>query len=271
MQQRIWCTVFFLLYVTSSWAWKWTEDFQKGFYWNSLPLNFVIVESDTTRRNQLLSAMQEAERTWENEVGRDVWNFSAVAAGGSGNIIRWSQNFTAETGLSASSILAVTIRYASGPYMVRSEIIINGNHLINSYPTYLQTVLIHELAHTIGLDHSEYSDAVMAASLSLGYQGLHFDDREGINAVVDETLRRQAIGYVSPLSSSSNDKSSNTFMACGTVQNVKKQSHPSPLVSFLGQIFLGGLITQLLRLLRLFTEKRRVWRKKVALYNSSFG
>lgn len=49
----------------------------------------------------------------------------------------------------------------------------------------IYTVLLHESGHVAGLDHSEYSNAVMYKSVEAGTEkrNLHFDDRDGINAI----------------------------------------------------------------------------------------
>lgn len=205
------------LSVTSAQAWNATQDFNQGFYWASLPVSMKVIDTDSNRLNLIKRLTDESVQIWQNVVVGQLWTMSAqqVASAG-GNIIRWSNNFSAETGLDASSILAVTIRYTGGPYIARSEIIVNGNNIINQSEANLKTVLLHELGHTLGLDHSEYGNAVMAANLVLGYSGLHSDDRQGISAIVGETQRRQAIGYVSPLSQSEDTQSSSP-LNCGTV------------------------------------------------------
>jgi hypothetical protein len=200
---------------TQALAWKATTDFEQGFYWSALPVDLTVVDADSGKLQYLNQLVTRAASTWEAVVPRDLWGIGAAASGGR-NIVRWSNNFARETGLDEGSVLAVTIRYSNGPYITRTEIIINGNNAINSYQQNLQTVLIHEMGHTLGLDHSEYSNAVMAASLIFNYQGLHWDDEQGMNAVVNETLRRQAIGYVSPLAKSQETESASP-LSCGTV------------------------------------------------------
>lgn len=205
------------LALTNAQAWNATQDFNQGFYWSALPVNMKVIDSDSNRLNLIKRLTDESVQIWQNVIVGQLWNMSAqqVASAG-GNIIRWSNNFSAETGLDANSILAVTIRYTGGPYIARAEIIVNGNNIINQSESNLKTVLLHELGHTLGLDHSEYSNAVMAANLVLGFNGLHSDDRQGISAVVGETQRRQAIGYISPLSQSEDTQSASP-LNCGTV------------------------------------------------------
>jgi hypothetical protein len=203
-------------------AYRLTEDFNNGFYWASLPVQFMVMDTNPTRLQLIKQLTVEAVSEWENALEdaliNQLWNVSSQQGSPSSNrnIIRWSTRFGAETGLSESTTLAVAIRYTSGPYVARAEIIINGNHPINSFPEQLKTVLVHELGHTLGLDHSDVRDAVMAPSLVLDYQGLHWDDEEGMTYTVTETKRRQAIGYISPLAAKS-EESSGSALSCGTV------------------------------------------------------
>jgi hypothetical protein len=76
----------------------------------------------------------------------------------------------------------------------------------------LYRTILHELGHTIGLDHTN-EQGVMSAYLS-NYSTLQYDDIEGFNYLVDETLRRQSIGYTSPFSA---QQSSNSLIGnCGS-------------------------------------------------------
>lgn len=210
--------MFMILTWTQAKAYRLTEDFSNGFYWASLPVQFMVMDTDPTRLQLIKQLANEAVAEWEDSLIDQLWNVSSQQGSPSSNrnIIRWSTKFGAETGLSESTTLAVAIRYTSGPYVARAEIIINGNHPINSFPTQLKTVLVHELGHTLGLDHSEVGDAVMAPSLQVNYQGLHWDDEQGMSVTVAETKRRQAIGYVSPLAAKS-EETSGSALSCGTV------------------------------------------------------
>lgn len=201
----------------SSWAFRYTKDFSDGFYWSSLPIQFIVMDTDSQRMNMIASIAQDAVSDWQEALLDNLWNVSSQQGSpvSNRNIIRWSTNFGQETGMSESSTLAVAVRYTGGPYIARGEIIINGKHPINSFSNQLKTVLVHELGHTLGLDHSDVNEAVMAPSLDLHYDGLHYDDIQGMSNTVMETKRRQAIGYVSPLSR--NETTQSSAMNCGTI------------------------------------------------------
>lgn len=197
-------------------AYRETIDFQQGFYWSRFPVSMIVADANATRLQQIKGLVDQAAGEWESGL-ENLWNITGVQSSASGNVIRWSNNFGNETGLDENSVLAVTIRYSQGPYIVKGEIIINGNNRLNGSDSNLHTVIVHEMGHTLGLDHSEYNNAVMAANLIFNYQGLHWDDQAGMAAIVGETKRRQAIGFVSPLSSAEEEESSSALGSCGTV------------------------------------------------------
>jgi hypothetical protein len=80
----------------------------------------------------------------------------------------------------------------------------------------------------------------MAANLS-SLSSLQPDDIAGINALVDETMRRESIGYISPYSRSSSQK--NTLLpTCGTVEDISNDKGPSNgAANFFGSLLLGLL------------------------------
>jgi hypothetical protein len=201
----------------SAFAYNLTQDFRDGFYWSSLPVNFLVMDTDPNRLQLISDIAQEAVAEWEDVIVQNLWNVDSRQGSpvSNTNIIRWSTNFASETGLNASTTLAVAIRYSRGPYIARAEIVLNGNHVTNSDPEDLKGVLVHELGHILGLDHSDTWGAVMYATFNT-YRGLHWDDVSGMNYTVGETKRRQAIGYVSPLSRNETS-SEGSPLSCGTV------------------------------------------------------
>ncbi len=202
-----------------AWGYNLTQDFVNGFYWASLPIKIVISEKDPTRKQLLTELADGAIKEWQQETGLSLWTLNS---GASSNVIRWSTDFARETDMDPTSVLAVAIRYTNGPYFAKSEIIINGGH--DSFNTpfatinkmNLGTTLVHELGHTMGLDHSENMMAVMAPTLQYPYNGLQSDDIYGMGDAYSQTEERQRTRYVSPLAYSEETESSQP-LSCGTV------------------------------------------------------
>ena len=210
--------IFIFCITIPAYAYNLTQDFTNGFYWASLPVKFIIKESDPARKELLTKLTEAAIKQWEEETGLAIWE---LALEGTGNIIRWSSNFGAETRMDPASVLAVAIRYTDGPYFAKSEIIINGTHsAFNSMfdstnNMNIGTTLVHELGHTMGIDHSEVSEAVMAPTLQYPYTGLHTDDLDGMTDAFAQTEKRQTTRYVSPLAYSEETKSTQA-LNCGS-------------------------------------------------------
>lgn len=176
------------------------------------------MDANPQNLSQLEGLVNQAVFQWEGAVGREIWRLSSSTNSTSGNIIRWSNDFANETGFNPQTTLAVTTRYRVGTFFERFEIIINGQNAalrFNSGNLLFQTIL-HEMGHVIGLDHSEFSDAVMFASVQ-GVNSLSGDDVDGANAVVDENLNRQATGFVSELARGEERSGAKAPLACGTV------------------------------------------------------
>jgi Matrixin len=241
-----WILLFFI--TTSAWGYQLTQDFKNGFYWASLPVRFIVVEKDPNRKAILDELSSAAINQWENQTGLSLWDLSST---GTSNIIRWSTNFAAETRMDPQSVLAVAIRYTNGPYFAKSEIVINGSH--NAFNTPYEninkmnigTTLVHELGHTIGLDHSENMLAVMAPSLQYPYNGLHSDDLNGMSDAHAQTEYRQLTRYVSPLAYTKLENS-NQPLSCGTTATSSSQLNLQGLFS-LGLGLLIGLIRKVMK------------------------
>lgn len=178
-------------------AYKFTRDFQNGFYWQYLPLEISVQEEDKNEREKLEDLTIRAIRDWEGNTGLSIWDFRNDGA--TTNIIRWSKNFTKETNMDASSVLAVAIRYTDGPYFAKTEIVINNSHPLNQNLSYLFTTIKHELGHTMGLDHSDVRASIMWPELQEYGAGIDRDDVQGMTAAYDIILDRQLTKYVSPL------------------------------------------------------------------------
>jgi hypothetical protein len=224
-----------LLVSCPSWGYRLTADFLDGFYWATLPIGITVVESDPVRKAMLEELSQAAISEWESKTNLSLWDYSG---GGTKNIIRWSSNFAAETRMDARTVLAVAIRYTNGPYFARTEIVINGNHTLNSNEDHLRTTITHELGHTMGLEHSEVSEAIMAPTLQPWYAGLHEDDIEGMQNAESITSKRQVERYVSPLAFN-NQESTSKGIACGTVAPVSSGVSMNDLLSLAGGLLIS--------------------------------
>lgn len=234
-----------LLITTPAWGYKLTSDFVNGFYWQKLPISITVVESDPTLKSKLEYLSRMAVQDWESSTGLSLWD---TTNSGTANVIRWSKNFAAETNMDPASVLAVAIRYTNGPYFAKTEIIINGNHIYNQQNNYLLTTITHELGHTMGLDHSNEMDAIMAPSLQLNSNGVKRDDVNGMDEAIAQTLHRQETGYVSPLAYSSEEKESSP-LSCGTV-GIATQASPVSGILSLGAGILIGFVRRIRKWLK---------------------
>lgn len=194
--------IFMLFFTSSALSYEFTEDFSRGFYWASLPVQIKVQESDYSEKQRLEGFLELSFDTWEDSTSKEIWEVDY--SNSTQNVIRWTENLYQETGYPESSTLAVTIRYNSGTYISRVEILLNKNFpgLDENVGNRLYQTVLHEVGHTVGLGHTN-EGAIMNPIIG-SYNMLYNDDIQGMIAVIDKTEERQSTGYVSPEASTVN-------------------------------------------------------------------
>lgn len=190
--------LFLLLYSNYSLAYRFTEDFISGSFWQSLPVHMNVYALESSKIDIFQNILNSTEEEWESATGSDMWSFGNVILGNGddGNFIKWSSNFSEETGYDAASTLGVTIRYSQGMYFEKVIIIFNANlaYLYQNFNNALKKTMLHELGHTLGLGHSDDASAIMYYQISTT-QSLQPDDQDGMLDILDQTYSRQVTGY----------------------------------------------------------------------------
>lgn len=223
----------FIFYSADGSAFSLTNDFQDGFYWKEFPINLSVVDDpsyDYQKIADLEWALAQAIEQWsEKTYGIEFWRLDVPidVSEQTKNFVKWDRNFEANSGLIGSQYLAVTIRRALIPFIARVEILMNP-HYIDLDRDEIVKILVHELGHTIGLDHSVDANSIMSASIRLGpysNQSITVDDVAGLNYIYTEMGSRQAGSSNDPayleLQSSRDQNSSKEFVpSCGTIKDI---------------------------------------------------
>lgn len=193
-KSRMMILVFFTVTLFKVHAFSFTSDFNQGSFWPSFPLEIVNIKksSDQVVNEVFFELLKRAEQEWEDSIGIDIWNFKQHETNTQiSNYIVWSDNFYEDTGFDATSTLAVTSRYTENGVLVAMAIVLNGeiDYLKANRTGTLYKTILHELGHTIGLDHSD-EEAIMQASLG-EVTNLQLDDVAGGVEVINITQDRQ--------------------------------------------------------------------------------
>ncbi len=191
-------------------GYEFSPDIMQGMYWQSFPIKMQVVVP-TDDGGLLLNLVRECEREWERDLGVDIWDIREATANDQ-NTIFWEDNFGVATGYNPAQTLALTVRHQQGGFFTKVQIILNGSLSIlkQNWSNLLKKTLLHEMGHTIGLDHST-EPAIMQAYIGT-YGQLEDDDIQGGNAVIDKQRHYQAIGYISPLAAEDQQ-----MISCGTI------------------------------------------------------
>lgn len=218
-------------------SYEFTTDFNTGFFWENLPLDFHISEFNEDKKEILKEIVSSAASVWERGVGEDIWEFEKEISGR--NIIRWAVDFEKETGFDPESTLAVTIRHNIAPYWAKAEIILNPNKqflLLNTES--LHYILMHELGHTMGLGHTDDENSVMKASFAGEILDLSSDDISGMMDALGVMQERRANPT---LLASTSEEESKDGLSCGTV-DLSGGSGPKGPLQFLISLLMGALM-----------------------------
>ncbi|MEZ0393176.1 MAG: matrixin family metalloprotease [Pseudobdellovibrionaceae bacterium] len=126
---------------------------------------------------QMLPALQAAIDHWQSVIGRPVFRIAQTGYQSSGprqdgvNVIYWMQNWEAEK----ATEQARTSVYWVGDQIREADVRLNNKNFNfylgqsgSSKDVHMESLLVHELGHVLGLKHKDDSQSVMGTYLSGG-------------------------------------------------------------------------------------------------------
>jgi len=171
-----------------------TANYQiQGSKWNTCDLTYFIsnFSSDFPMQNQI-DGIQFAFDLWSDAVGL---SFSRQMTSSNADIIIDFANISHNCPSSPFSSGVIAHAFFPPPTngAIAGDIHFNdegfdfADDLNNNTDIDFISVAIHEIGHSLGLGHSEYNNAVMYESYTVGnhIRNLHFDDIAGIKAIYE--------------------------------------------------------------------------------------
>ncbi|MFW5887226.1 MAG: matrixin family metalloprotease [Bacteriovoracia bacterium] len=229
-----------LLPISGAHSYEFTNDFNNGKFWPSFPITLKVLAANEQEKQFTQNALVDAIDEWETAVGgvvKDIWQLDEKSI----NVVRWSDNFSYETGYDNLSTLGVAVRHSEGPFYVKTEIVLNAsNAQLKSNPELLYKVILHELGHVIGLGHSHNSWSIMYDSV--GHQdALSEDDIYGAIEVLELNVQRSK---ETPYRAAQLKQTAPQMVGCGTLAITSDGSDDPPPPSW-PSLLLGFFFIQL--------------------------
>ncbi len=151
---------------------------RESIFWTQrFPIKIYV--TDRFPEEKIIS-LQKAIYIWNESVSHNIFNIDVSKISNSSepqkdnkNLIYWKTDWYSDDTRNAT-----TLMYAESNNIKEADILLNAKNYVFSagspsqYETDLTSVLIHELGHVLGLDHSNSEDSVMQPLLSDGEERL---------------------------------------------------------------------------------------------------